>query len=276
MCYANPVFIVFIVSIFLFALGAAVGSFVNVVLYRTVIDEGWVHGRSRCDFCKKTIRWFDNIPLLSYLILRGMCRDCQKQISLSHPVVELLVGTLFVWWYWGGSLFFQLTQSPFKAIQPIFWLAVGILLIMVFMADVLYLIIPDVVVGLLLVLTISYRLALTGFGIMQPLDLFRAVLGAVIAVGFFGGLWLITKGKGMGLGDVKLVAPLGLLLGWPNIFVGLFIAFVTGAAVGITMIALKKRSLGQVLPFGPFLIWGTMIALVYGDALSHWYLQLLK
>lgn len=261
-----------IASIFLFALGSAVGSFLNVVLYRSILGQDWVRGRSRCDSCNKQIKWFDTIPLLSYLILRGKCRYCHQPIALAHPIIELLTGLLFVWWYLGGSLFFQLTQAPFQALQPLFWLVVGMLLILIFMADVLYLLIPDVAVGMLLVLTILYRVGLTVAGIMQPMDLLRAVIAMVLAVSFFGGLWLITRGKGMGLGDVKLVGPLALLLGWPTILVGLFVAFTSGAIAGLTLIAIGKRKFGQVVPFGPFLVIGTVTALLFGDRLIHWYL----
>jgi leader peptidase (prepilin peptidase)/N-methyltransferase len=264
-----------VISLFLFVLGAAVGSFLNVVLYRSILGQDWVHGRSRCDNCHKQIKWYDNIPLLSYFLLRGTCRYCKEPIALSHPVVEFLTGLLFVWWYWGGSLFFQLTQAPFTALQPLFWLSVGVLLIMIFMADLLYLLIPDVAVGLLLLMTILYRVGLTLAGIMEPMDLLKAVMGMVLAVSFFGGLWLLTKGKGMGFGDVKLVGPLALLLGWPNILVGLFIAFVLGALTGLVMIALGKRKMGQVLPFGPFLVIGTVFALVVGDQLLSWYVSLI-
>lgn len=267
--------VILLTSFLLFAIGAVVGSFLNVVLYRSIIGQDWVSGRSRCDSCKKQIKWFDNIPLLSYIVLGGKCRSCKDAIALSHPVIEFLTGILFVWWYWGGSLFFQLTQTPFSAVQPLFWLLVGVLLLMIFMADLLYLLIPDVAVALLLLMTVLYRVGLTITGIMEPMDLFKAVMGMVLAVSFFGGLWLLTKGRGMGLGDVKLVGPLALLLGWPNILVGLFTAFVAGALVGMVMIMLGKRKMGQVLPFGPFLVAGTVLSLLVGDQLVSWYLGMI-
>jgi leader peptidase (prepilin peptidase)/N-methyltransferase len=264
-----------VISLILFALGAVVGSFLNVVIYRSVIDEDWIHGRSRCDHCKKTIAWYDNIPLFSYFILGGRCRHCRELISISHPVIEFLTGILFVWWYWGGSLFFRLTHDPFQTLQPLFWLAIGILLLILFFADALYMILPDMVTGTLIVLTICYRVALVLAGIMQPADLLKAVMGAVLAVGLIGGLWLITKGKGMGLGDVKLVAPLALLVGWPQIIVSLFLAFVVGAVYGISLIGLGKKKFGQTVPFGPFLIIGSCLSLIWGDTLLSWYIGLL-
>jgi len=264
-----------VVSLVLFVLGAVVGSFLNVVIYRTVIEESWVAGRSRCDHCRKQIAWFDNVPLLSYLWLGGKCRYCKGQISISHPVVELLTGVLFVWWYWGGSLFFELTRAPFQTLQPLFWLAIGILLIILFFADALYMILPDMVIGMLLVLTVAYRIVLVTAGIMELADLGRAVMGMVLSVALFGGLWMITKGRGMGFGDVKLVAPLALITGWPLVVVSIFLSFVLGAISGVIMIALGKKRFGQTIPFGPFLILGCCLSLIWGDSLFSWYIGLL-
>lgn len=264
------------ITLFLFAIGAAVGSFLNVVIYRTMTEESWVKGRSKCEDCGYQLRWFDNIPLVSFLWLRGRCRKCRKSIALIHPVVEFLTGALFVWWYWGGTLlFFRLTEQPFQLIQPAFWLGVGVLLLMIVVADLSYLIIPDLAVGLLLVTTLTYRVVLTWAGVMQMSDLVWSLLAAVGAAVFFGGLWVVTKGRGMGLGDVKLVGPLALLMGWPNSLVGFFLAFISGAVVGVCLLLLGKKRFGQVVPFGPFLVLGTVLALVWGDGLSHWYIGLL-
>lgn len=264
-----------IISLILFFLGAAVGSFLNVVIYRSLNHESWVTGRSRCDHCRKKISWYDNIPLFSYLILRAKCRFCKKPIALTHPVVEVLVGSLFVWWYMTGAFFFTLTQKPFAVLQPVFWLIVGIILVAIFVTDYLYYIIPDAFVILLLVLTIIYRLSLVGFGIMQVSDFMMAFVGMILSVSFIGSLWFFTKGKGMGFGDVKLMVPLSLLLGWPSVMVGLFLSFIIGGVMGIFLLLLKKKKIGQVVPFGPFLIMGTFISLIWGDQILSWYLSFL-
>ena len=264
-----------LVSFVLFALGAAIGSFVNVVIYRTVMEESWVKGRSKCEKCAAHIHWYDNIPLLSFFILKGKCRKCQFPIGITHPVVELLTGILFVWWYWAGSLFFQLSQHPLQTLQPLFWLLVGVLLLVIFFADLLYYIIPDGMVMLLLLATVTYRVALVTFGAMQLPDLLWSIGGAVLTTALFAALWWFTKGKGMGFGDVKFVFPMGLLLGWPNILVGVFLAFLLGAVVGLSMIALGKRHFGQVIPFGPFLVAATFVTLVLGDSLVQWYIGVL-
>lgn len=264
-----------LISLFLFVIGAVVGSFLNVVIYRTVTDETWITGRSRCDHCLKQIAWYDNIPLLSFIWLKGKCRHCRTPISLSHPVVEFITGSLFIWWYWVGSLFFQLSQKPFQTLQPMFWLLVGLLLLVIFFADLFYMIIPDMALILLGVLVIFYRLILVYFGIMQVNDLVMSVAGAGVFSLLFWLLWYFTKGRGMGYGDVKFMIPMSLLLGWPNIMVGVFSAFILGAVVGVGLLISKKRHFGQVIPFGPFLVLATFIALVWGEQLVSWYLSLL-
>lgn len=264
-----------LVSGLLFLIGAIFGSFLNVIIYRTVNDESWVWGRSKCENCLKQIAWYDNIPVVSFLILRARCRWCREPISFTHPVLEFLTGALFVWWYWAGSFFFQLTQRPFQTLQPIFWLTVGVILLAIFFADLLYYQIPDVLSGSLLIITISYRVALTLFGVMQLKDLGLAVMAVVLGVLFFGSLFLITRGKGMGLGDVKIAAPLALLVGWPGFIVTVFGAFVMGAVVAIGLVAAKRRKFGQVVPFGPFLILSTFVTLIWGDQLIAWYLSLI-
>jgi len=222
----------FILTLFcLFVLGAVIGSFLNVLIYRTIQGESWLTGRSRCDHCQKKISWYDNIPVLSFLLLGGKSRCCKKQIPISYPFVELITGSLFVWWYGIGFVFFRLTTTPFQVLQPFFWLLVGVLLLTIFFADLMHMIIPDLVVGALFLLTLAYRLYLTAVSIMQVQDLYFAALGMVASVLFLGGLWILTKGKGMGFGDVKLIAPIALLLGWPKILVGLFMAFVIGGII---------------------------------------------
>lgn len=260
-----------LVGFSLFLLGLAVGSFLNVLIYRTAKGESWVTGRSRCDHCQQKIAWYDNIPLLSFLWLRGKSRCCGRNIPRSYPLVEFMTGSLFVWWYLAGSLFFKLTISPLPTLQPLFWLLVGILLLVIFVTDLLYMIIPDSAVISLLVLTLAYRFYLTITGVMQLHDLIWTFWGMLIGLGVIGGLWLVTQGKGMGLGDVKYTAPMAWLLGWPKILVGLFLAFMSGGIVASLLLLLGKKKFGQKVPFGPFLVVGTVLSLLVGDAIFSWY-----
>lgn len=263
-----------LIIVFLFVFGLIIGSFLNVVILRTLQDESPMEGRSRCDECRKEIAWYDNIPLLSFLILGGKCRYCKKPIAIIHPIVEFTTGILFVWWYLWGFLFFKLSQHPFVILQPIFWLFVAILLLIIFYSDLISYIIPDYAVGSLFVLALLYRIALTLSGIMQPFDFVLTLVSALGAALFFFCLWFFTKGRGMGFGDVKFAGVMGVLLGWPNIVVGIFLAFILGSIVGISLIVFGKRKMKQTIPFGPFLISGTVLALLYGEQLLHWYLQL--
>lgn len=251
------------------------GSFVNVVIERTITGEDWVKTRSRCDNCKRTIAWYDNIPLLSYILLGRRCRYCKKRISIQHPAVEFLTGALFVWWYAIGFAFFQLSQRPLTIIQPMFWLVVGVLLLIVLITDLKYMIIPDYTVVGLGLLALLYRAYLASAGVMQIDDLWRAILAGVIAAAIFWGLHAATNGKGMGLGDAKYVLVMGWLLGWQRLIVGLMVAFILGAIVGVGLIVAGKKKIKQEVPFGPFLVIGTALALVWGSQWWSWYWGLL-
>lgn len=255
----------------LFILGLAIGSFVNVVIYRAVHGDSPLRGRSYCDHCKAPIAWYDNIPLLSFLILRRRCRACKKSIPWEYPAVELITGTLFVWWYLVGFTFFQLTQEPLRIVQSLFWLSVGVLFVIIIVTDLLYMIIPDSTVFLLTILTMAYRMVLVLSGAMQQQDFVLAMVAAFASMLFFLFLVLGTKGQGMGLGDVKLVFPLGLLVGFPNMLVALMTAFVVGAIVGLVLLSIKRKKLKSTIPFGPFLILGAVVALLWGDIILRWY-----
>lgn len=265
-----------LISTALFILGAVVGSFLNVVIMRSAEEENWVSGRSRCDTCRKPLQWYDMVPLLSFWWLGGRCRYCHAAIPLNHPVIEILTGSLFVWWYWFGFVFFTLAEQPFVVLQPVFWLLVGMILLLIFFADLWYYLIPDSAVIILTFLAVLYRGALVWYGVMQPQDLTSMVIGVFAAVGFLYALWFLTKKRGMGFGDVKLMMPLGLLLGWQSTVVCLFLAFIGGGGVGIFLLATGKRSLKQPVPFGPFLIIAALISLVWGEELFSWYLSLIN
>jgi len=261
--------------VLLFLLGSIFGSFINVVVVRTLAGKSWVKGRSRCDSCKHQLSWFDNIPLLSYLLLGGKCRYCQKKIDPSHLLLEILTGCLFVWWWWMGSVFFRLSQHPLVVVQPLFWLSIGMILLVIVATDIKKMIIPDGALILLTGLTLVYRITLVTMGIMQVADWWLSLASSLVAGLIFFGLWLFTKGKGMGFGDVKLVVPLGLLLGWPRILVAFQLSFILGAVVGVALVLWGKQKYKKPMPFGPFLILATLISLVWGHSITAWYLGLM-
>ncbi len=260
---------------FIFLIGTVVGSFVNVLVIRSLAGEQFVCGRSRCDTCRRELEWFELIPLASYLVLRGKCRTCRSSIDIMHPVVELLTASLFVWWFAIGFAFFQLSLQPLAVIQPVFWLLVGLILLIIVLTDLQAYYIPDWTVLALSFMTLLYRFVLIGFGIYNPQNLAWALFGATVALSFFLFLWILTKGRGMGFGDVKLVFALGLLMEWPNVLIGLFLGFVYGAVVGSALLIARKQHRGVPIPFAPFLIAGTATTLIWGDSLLRWYLQFL-
>ncbi len=263
-------------AIWIFAVGLAIGSFLNVVIYRTVNGESPLKGRSHCDHCGKQISWQHNIPLISFLWLRGKCIHCHKRIAWQYPVIELLTGLLFLWWFVIGRSFFLLVGQPWSIVQPVFWLGCGVLLLLVAIFDLKYGVIPDSLSVATLVWVIVYRIALVWAGIMNPLDWWRAVAMAIGLTMFFAVLYWGTGKKGFGLGDVKLAPSLGLLLGWPQMVVGIFLSFVFGAIVSLFLLALGKKKMKQTIPFGPFLVIGTVISLLWGGELWTWYLHLLR
>lgn len=174
-----------------------------------------------------------------------------------------------------GRSFFLLLGQPWGYFQPVFWLIVGMLLLVVFVADLRFGLIPDQVSLPLFVLALGYRIGLVTSHQMQSVDLVRALISGLVLMAFFYGLWFFTKGKGFGFGDVKLAPSLGLLLGWPRTLVGMFIAFCLGAVVAIVLIISGKKRFGQTIPFGPFLILGTVASLLWGQQLWAWYFGLL-
>lgn len=264
----------FFVGLF-FVTGLVFGSFLNVVIYRTAHGQSPLSGRSVCPKCKKKISWKYNIPMISFFILRGRCAYCGKKISWQYPVVEFLTGALFVWWFLIGRSFFLLWGQPWNFVQPLFWLAVGMLLLVVFVADLLFGIIPDSVNVILFGLSLTYRVGLALTNQMQGGDLVSAIIGGLVLALFFYFLWRVTKGKGFGFGDVKLAPSLGLLLGWQKLIVAVFLAFLSGAMASSVLLLLKKKKFGQTIPFGPFLVGATTVSLLFGGAIWGWYVGLL-
>ncbi len=253
-------------------MGVVWGSFLNVVIFRTTHGMSPMKGRSVCPKCKKQIDWKYNIPLLSFLFLRGKCHNCKKSISWQYPVVEFVTGILFVWWFWVGSEFFRLAGQPWGLFQPIFWLIVGMLLLTIFVTDLLYGLIPDVVNLVLFSVVLMYRSSLVLSGKMDPVDLAKAVACAFALTLFFAFLWWVTKKRGFGFGDVKMAPAIGLLLMWPKTLVAVMLAFIIGALVGIVLLVVRRKRFGQTLPFGPFLVLGIAIALLWGQKIWNMYI----
>ncbi len=282
--------------LFLFILGVCVGSFLNVLVDRIPHGEQVFRGRSYCDNCKKNLRWFDMIPVLSFLILKGKCRHCHSLISFYYPLVEILTGLIFIIIYLYvlklNNLPFAIFHFPFNltiqqfsnvTIDLFYYLFIASSLTVIFFTDLKYGIIPDKIVYPAVVVSVIYHFPFTIFHlpfdfnnltIQQFSNYLLSAFGAFI---FLLILFLITKGKGMGFGDVKLAFLMGLFLGFPLIVGAFYLAFLTGASVGIILVIWGKKKLpGGKIPFGPFLVLGTFLSLFFGEQLTHLGLLLLN
>ncbi len=236
-----------------FIIGSVLGSFLNVVIDRLSTGRGIVGGRSYCEHCKKTLSPIDLIPIFSYLFLGGKCRFCKKNIPKRLILVESLTGVTFAL-----VIGFFMTQAiTFLAaifLALILWCFIGI-----FFADVEYGIIPDLLVILSTVGSIAYLYE-------KHISLTNHLYAGLASLLFFLVLFTITKGRGMGFGDVKFSFVLGFLLGFPSVIVALYIAFLTGALVSIILVIWRKlHFFGSTIPFGPFLVVSVIISLFWGE-----------
>ncbi|BCR04677.1 type 4 prepilin-like proteins leader peptide-processing enzyme [Desulfuromonas versatilis] len=246
---------------FAFTLGACIGSFLNVCIYRIPAGESIVSPPSRCPNCGAGIRWYQNIPILSYLLLGGKCASCKVRISPRYPLVEALTGLLFVLvlYYFGISW-----------ATPVYWLFVATLVVITFI-DLDHQIIPDVISlpGIPIGFACSFAIPWISWS-----DSLLGILiggGSLFLVAFV--YELLTKKEGMGGGDIKLLAMLGAFLGWKAVLPIIFISSLLGSLVGVPVMLLKKADSKLAIPFGPFLAAGALIFLFWGRAIIHWYLS---
>jgi prepilin signal peptidase PulO-like enzyme (type II secretory pathway) len=252
-------FIFLLSSLFVFILGLCIGSFLNCVIYRLENKKNFLKGRSFCPKCKHQLSWVDLFPIFSFLFLKGKCRYCKIKISIQYPLVEVLTAVLFL------VIFWQFRLTNFLDIIFLFFIASS--LIVIFVYDFKYYLIPDKVLFPAIGITFFYRLFFAFDFILNY------ILAAFLASGFFFLIFAISKGKWMGFGDVKLAILMGFLLGFPNVLTALFLAFLLGAFVGINLMIFGKKKLKSEIPFGPFLITGTFLALFYGENLIRWYIS---
>ncbi|MEO5340743.1 MAG: prepilin peptidase [Magnetococcus sp. MYC-9] len=250
-------------SAILFLYGSVVGSFLNVCIYRLPREKSVIRPRSACPACGYMLAWYDNIPLLSWLWLRGRCRVCRQGIGWIYPVVELAAGLLAV----QVGLQFGLSWSSL-------WIALlGFAFLVLMVIDFYHYILPDLITlpGIVLGLLVA-GLSLSG----PPLaTLEEALLGAVAGG---GGLWLFawlfekTTGKvGMGMGDIKLLAMIGAWLGWQSLPLTLFLAGLMGSVVGVVWMVAAGRDRSQPIPFGPYLVLAAWVHLCLGTEIYRWY-----
>jgi len=252
-------------SFIVFILGLMVGSFLNCVIYRLEKEESFLRGRSYCPNCKHVLSWQDLIPVISFFLLKRKCRYCQKPISWQYPLIEILTGLIFL-------LIFNFQFPIFNIFSFLYYLIISSFLIVVFVYDLKHSLIPDAVIYPAIFVVFLYRLFETyEFGNSQ--SLISPLISAFSASLFFLAIVLISKGKWMGTGDIWLAFLMGLVLGWPNILVALMLAFFIGAIIGVALIILGRKSMKSEIPFGPFLVLGTFLALFWGEKIVSWYLN---
>ncbi|MCE1226021.1 MAG: prepilin peptidase [Geobacteraceae bacterium] len=251
-------------AVFVFLFGAAIGSFLNVCIYRLPLDQSIVSPGSRCMSCGAVVRWFDNIPIISWLVLRGRCRGCGAGFSIRYPLVELLTACLFL------LLFLRFGLSISFAIYVLLVVA----LIVITFIDFDHQIIPDEISlsGVVLGFLASFFLPEPGWAS----SLAGIVVGwGSLALVFYAYLWL-TGREGMGGGDAKLLAMLGAFLGWKAVPFIIFISSLVGSIVGLSLMALQRKGRHLAIPFGPYLAMGAVLYIFYGPQLINWYLRLGK
>ncbi len=247
---------------FTFIFGLIIGSFLNCLIWRLHTGES-LWGRSYCPKCKKKIVWYDNIPLISYFILRGRCRSCKKSISWQYPLIEFLAAFLFMFSFYlnakTGSI------DSFKILKD--WFIISVMLI-VLVYDLRWYLILDKVMfpSLLVVLIINVVL---GF---SWINLF---ISAIIGLSFFLIQFVISKGAWIGGGDLRLGLFMGVALGhWKLIILAIFLSYLIGSLVGLFLLFLNKKKWGSKMPLGVFLAMGTIITIFFGQVIVDWYFGL--
>jgi len=254
------------VFVILFIFGLAIGSFLNVVALRYdgehfVFDSKMIGGRSHCPHCKKTLEWFELFPLFSFLFLRGKCRTCNARIGFQYPLVEFLSGLIFAF----VPLVFGVSNTAAISASAL-WILIFETLLLISYIDIRLGIIPDELNVFLGIVGIFFLIFFGG-----PLSWEGHIVGALFGAGFFLALVLATRGRGMGMGDVKLAAPIGFLFGWPEILLLTAASFVLGAVFGIALIAFDKKTMKASVPFGPFLAIAAVIIFFFGPAILRLY-----
>lgn len=298
-----------VVPVIGFITGTILGSLVKALADRSLSNRSF-WGRSYCPHCKKLLKWYDLLPIISYLILGGKCRYCGDMIGMDYLLVEVVIGILIGFLFWQSSQNFSAIGGPASGWQfSIFLLDLIFktffitILAVLFLTDLKKMFIPDRIVLPAIVISIIFIIFITvikviflysslnqtqiGQLLLPPhSDYFQrhalisaepfigSIISAILIAGFFMILIIVTSGKGMGGGDVKLGAFIGLGLSSPNSFVALMLAFLTGALISLILIIFGKKHFGQHIAFGPFLVLGALVTLFFGNQILDWYLHL--
>lgn len=243
--------------------GLIIGSFLNVCIYRIPREESIAFPSSHCPKCGTSLRWYDNIPLFSYIILGGKCRHCKVSISLQYPIVEALNAFLYV------VLFIHFRMT----IDFIFYALISSVLVIITFIDLKEMIIPDILVLIILVLSVLHK-TLNYFILGISPQILNSLGGLLLAGTIFLLIVILSRG-GMGGGDVTLIGALGFIMGVKKILVTIFLSFILGAFLSLILLAIKIKTKKDPIPFGPFIILAFYVTLLWGDSLINWYLNMI-
>jgi len=239
-------------------LGSVVGSFLNAVIWRLRVGRSIMERHSVCPHCQQALGFFDLVPVLSFFMRKGRCHYCHKRISWQYPLVEMTTVILFLVFYLVVGLQWSL----------IWYLISVCFLVIIFVYDWQWGEIPDVI-------TLPAIVIAFVFSFIFRAPWWNVALAALIGGGFFLLQFLISRGRWIGGGDIRLGVLMGALLGWPVILLALFLAYFTGSIVGIFLIIIKKKKMSSPIPFGTFLSVATLIAMLWGEKIIEWYLNII-
>jgi len=259
----------FLLAFYAFAIGAVVGSFLNVVIHRYPREESIVFPPSHCPDCNTNIRWFDNIPILSYLVLRARCRNCRVPISPRYPLIELANALFYL-------AVFQRTGAAVAFIPIAAIISMTIVLIFI---DLEIQILPDVIdiPGIFIGLLIGWIGGDVAADLVLSADILDSIAGALLGAAILAAIiltyWLIRRREGMGWGDVKMMAMIGAVLGWQSVPAVLLLASITGAIIALPLAIRSKEGFQLAIPFGVFLGLASLVILFFGHTLFEWWLR---
>lgn len=267
----------YLIVLFSFVIGTAIGSFINAAEWRMYNNGDLVKGRSQCRDCSYVLRVFDLIPIVSFLALSGQCRACKKNISWQYPIVEFVTGITFVLILL-HALSWSLTVVGFDALTFGLllrnWIFVSVL-IFLFVYDYKYYLLPDTVTLPAIVFALVSNLGFYWIGGLEMYHWKYMLAGALIGSGFFYLQYIISSGKWVGGGDIRMGGLMGVMLGYPLILLALFSAYILGSLVSVPLLLRKHKGMKDIIPFGTFLALGAFIALIWGKPIIEWYVSLI-
>lgn len=260
--------ILFYIIIFLF--GICVGSFLNALEWRVYGKIFLLDARSKCPNCKNQLKWYDNVPLISFSVLRGNCRSCHQKISWQYPLIELWMGFIFVflaYYNLAGNIVSTSIEDiwSFVLMSLVVWI-----LTFIFVYDFKYQEVLDsmTLIPALIIFIINFYV----FGASWT----DMLLGALIGSGFFLVQYVVSKGKWVGGGDIRIGLLMGVILGWKLLLLALWLAYIVGAIISVVLLLKKKKQIRSQIAFGTFLSVSTAFVMIWGEGILEWYIRLVS